>query len=417
MPTQPLESPFRRSVLVWLVAAAACSLVFLLGLVIARPEAAQVPSSGADAFSRSALGHRAFVALLRAEGVPVVVSRYASASRASDTALLLVAEPHLDDVSSPRARKLAAMLESVDTALLVLPKWTGPEDPQALGWIASAELLSEDAVNRVLQATEAATSVVRPGTAGLCQGSAVAAHWTQPQLVRESPSIRPVIRCAGGILLGEVENPEGVRILILSDPDPISNHGLSRGDNARLALEVVDHGRAPGQAVVVDETLHGHERIPSLWRELFAFPLLPAVVQAGLALLILVWSGMGRFGAPLPYPTVGASGKNVLIENTAGLLRQAGHSAHTLKRYLEATVVDVVRALHAPPLDSPRERRAWLQALARHRRASIELAALEKSVEDAQEGAPRTEPIVAAAGRIYRWKQEMLRGHERYPGR
>ncbi|HLA76701.1 MAG TPA: DUF4350 domain-containing protein [Vicinamibacteria bacterium] len=419
MPPDPLETSFRRPVLVWLVAAAACSLALALVLVIVRPEAGQVGSSGADAFSRSALGHRGFVDLLRAEGVPVVVSRYASASRASDTAVLVVAEPHLDGAHSSRGQKLAGMIESVDTVLLVLPKWTGREDPQVPGWIDSAELMGSETVGQVLRAAKVEASVVRPATAGACQGTAVPAEWTAPQLLRsDAVSFHPLISCPGGILLGEVESPEGPRILVLSDPDPISNHGLGRGDNARLALEIVGRARTPGQAVVVDETLHGHERIPSLWREMFAFPLLPSVVQAGLALLALVWSGMGRFGAPLPSPAARASGKDALIENTASLLRLAGHSAHTLGRYLEATVGDVGSALHAPAFSRPGELRAWLHALGRRRGSRVDLRALEEQVGHVQEAGARTaEPVVAAARRIHRWKQEMLRGPEGYSGR
>src|SRR5262249_19925555 len=155
--------------------------------------------------------------------------------------------------------------------------------------------------------------------------------------------------------------------LVLSDPDILSNHGLGEGDNARLALEVLEHARESWRSVVVDETLHGFERIPSLWGELFAFPLLPAGVQGAVALLLLVWSGLGRFGRPGAGPAGLAPGKGVLIENTALLLRSAGHSAYSLGRYFDATLAEVARALHAPAFARGGETDAWLLEVGRKR--------------------------------------------------
>ena len=91
MPPAHVEPLFRRPVLVWLLGVGAGSLVLGLALIVVQPEGGEVLSHGADSFSRSALGHRALVDLLRGEGVSVLVSRHSSASRASDTALLMLA--------------------------------------------------------------------------------------------------------------------------------------------------------------------------------------------------------------------------------------------------------------------------------------------------------------------------------------
>jgi len=169
---------------------------------------------------------------------------------------------------------------------------------------------------------------------------------------------------------------------------------------------------------VIDETLHGHERIPSLWRELFVFPLLPSVIQAALALLALVWSGMGRFGAPLPLPAALASGKDVLIDNTASLLRMAGHSAHTLGRYFDAALTDVVRALHAPASARPRDVYAWLSGVGRRRGVRVDLSVLRGQVERARFHDVRSaSAIVSTARRIHLWRLEMLRGPQDDPRR
>ncbi|HEX6739872.1 MAG TPA: DUF4350 domain-containing protein [Vicinamibacteria bacterium] len=411
------EAPFRRPVLVWLVAVGACSLALGLVLVVVEPEAGQVSSSRADGFSRSALGHRAFLDLLRAQGVPVVVSRHASAEHAGDTALLLVAEPQLGDPG--RARRLTEMVESVGTALVVLPKWQGQESAEVRGWISSVRPVPVEAVAPVIQAVQGAAAVVRPGAAGggSCTGTAVPVSWRHPQLLQPvSSALRPLITCPGGVLLGEIVTDER-RLLILSDPDPLSNHGLGQGQNAALALEILAHARRDDQVVVVDETLHGHEHVPSLWRELFSFPLLPALVQGVLAVLALVWSGLGRFGAPLPRAPALASGKGVLIDNTAAVLRAAGHSAYSLDRYLEAITADVARALHAPTFARPAELKGWIEAVARRRGVRTPLAELEAQVTRAQVQARAEPALVAAARRIHRWKEEMLRGAQDRPGR
>jgi len=130
---ESVGSPFRRPVVAWLAGVATVSLALGLVLLVIQPGGGEVSSSAADSFSRSALGHRAFVELLRANGVPVLVSRYASADRAGLSALLLVAEPHLDATDPGRARRLAAMSRGVRTTLLVLPKWTGREDARRAG--------------------------------------------------------------------------------------------------------------------------------------------------------------------------------------------------------------------------------------------------------------------------------------------
>jgi hypothetical protein len=237
-----------------------------------------------------------------------------------------------------------------------------------------------------------------------------------PQFLAASASFQPLIRCgSGGVLLTEVVRGDGRRLLVLSDPDLISNHGLGQGDNAAAALELLGRARRAGQAIVLDETLHGHERIPSLWRELFAFPLLPAVLQGALALGALVWSGLARFGTPVPTPLGLGSGRAVLIDNTASLLRSAGYSAHTLGRYLDAAMEDVGRVLHAPA-GRPAEQRAWLSRIGRFRGVRVELTRLQAEVEATRQAdRPSAAAIVSAARRIHRWKQEMLLGPQNRP--
>jgi hypothetical protein len=405
---------------VWLAGVGASSLALAVAFLIAgAPESAEVDSAGADAYSRSALGYRGLVGLLRREGVPVMVSRYDSSRRAGRSAVLVVAEPHLENARSDRARRLTQMLGLTQTALLVLPKWTGREDPERPGWIAEARPVPTAAVAHVLSAASVPATATRHAGAGpeSCAGLARSLTWTQPQLLTPTSDVlEPVVTCEGGVLLGRVKTSK-LQLFVLSDPDLLANHGLAKGENEGAALEVVEVVRARKKALVIDETLHGHERIPSLWRELFAFPLLPAVLQAGLALLALVLSGLGRFGAPVKAELALAPGKSVLIENTAFLLRSAGYDAHTLGRYFDAAVAEVAHALHAPPGAKTRELSEFLQGAARRRRVSVDLRTLEAQIERLKRQPLAPAAVVAAARRVYRFKEEMLRGPQDHPGR
>jgi hypothetical protein len=395
------------------------SLATAVALWIVGPEPVPEASARADAFSSSAIGHRAFIELLRALRVPVVLSRYDSGHRAGRSAVLLLAEPRLTPQSG-QAWEMGQLVGSAHTVLLILPKWDGREDPRRPGRIASAELLPLPTVNAILQAAALPASVSRGGSGGTqeCGGAPGPIRLESPQFLAAEAAgpARSLVTCAGGILAAEFSRPTGGRVLVLSDPDLISNHGLGREANAMAAVALVEAAREGRRAIVVDETLHGYRQSSSVWRSLLGPPLLPSVLLALIAGLLLVWAGARRFGAPLPPEPTLASGKSALIENTASLLQLGRHSGHTLGRYLEAAVQDVARALHVPGADGPGVR-GRLTALGRRRGATDELPALEASVERAQRGT-RVEagPVLAAARRVHRWRKEMLFGPQRSGG-
>jgi len=396
---------------------AAASLTLALALSIIRPGGERVRSSGADAFSRSALGHRAFAELLRATGTPVLVSRYASAERAGRSSLLIIAEPRLDPGATGRARRLAAMAGGGRTTLLVLPKWTGRAHKDHGGWVEAVEPLDQARVDRVLDAVDLPAHAVRFPEAGRCDRATAGWDWVSPQLlVPEGTRLRPLIACEKGVLLAEMATRDSGRLLVLSDPDLLSNHGLGRADNASLALAIVDLARDAGRPVVIDETLHGFERPPSLWRELFTFPLLPATIQAGVALLALVASGLGRFGAPLAVAPALTPGRALLIENTASLLAAGGHSAHSLGRYFDGTLSDLAHTLHAPPSLHGSRLLTHLADSGRRRGVKHDVRALERRVAQLRSSArPAPSAVLATAREIHGWRKEMLRGSGNHP--
>jgi uncharacterized protein DUF4350 len=410
------ESPFSRRALAWLVGVSVVSFTTWLVVGLIAPEPADLESADADAYSRSAIGHRALVELLRARQVPVMVSRFDSGSRAGEQALLVLAEPRLAEGGTGAVRKLQQMIRAAQRTLLVLPKWKGHEDPEHPGWLDRAGPVPPAELASLLKAADvpAVAFLAAGGGALSCEGAGAAATLERPQLLRPNEgdeSLRPIVTCAGGWLLAEREEPEdGGVVWVLSDPDLLANHGIADGDNALVAWAVFEHAREAGQAVVIDETLHGHERVPSLFRELFTFPLALATFQAALAIGFLVWSGASRFGAPVPAPPVLEAGKGVLVDNTAALLRLGGHSAYTLGRYLDSLTQEVARVLHSEHAGKPGESRARLRRIGRRRRVTEDLAAIESAVERLRaEKSPAPAAVLAVARRVHRWREEMLK--------
>ncbi len=441
-------------------------------------------SAGPDGYSRSYVGHAAFIALLRELDIPVVVSRSPPETRPLGSAVLVIAEPRPWE-GDAAARRLRDLLRAGARAvLLVLPKWEEAPDPARPTWVRGvAPFHPEDVAMVLAEAGIDGREVVR-----LAEGAAPAGERALPAEAPEPPdppkkpptfdlgpyrsapvlahprllrvgagSARPIIAASEGALLVEVVGPRrtgggdprrretGARgigapphrsplpagerekgtgtILVLADPDLISTHGLRKGENAALAVEIIERLRGPDGVVVIDETVHGHEVEASIWRELFDFPLVLAVVQAAFAAGALLFAGLRRFGSPLPPPPAMAAGKEGLIQNTADLQRFAGHSAHALKRYLASALREVGEALHAPAGLGEVERREWLDRVAEARGLEVRLPDLVSGAGGAKAAGPSAgagaplsgHAIVGVARRIHRWRREMLHGRAGHP--
>ena len=418
LPGDEPRSPFTKKTVIWLAAIAVASFIAAVGFAIFGTNIDERPSARADTFSRSAIGHRGLVQLLKKLDIPVVISQFASGNKAGESALLVVAEPYVADFAGSRAEHLRTMLAQADTTLVVLPKRYGSADPERPGWVDDVDPLTTIEVEQALNVVDASASVLRPAEAesdwfaspdydSLAASSPTLAD---PQLI-DSDELTPIIWTNQGILLGEYwYGGLGKRVWVLADPDLISNHGLGNGNNAAIALGIVDTLRAGG-AVVFDETMHGFHQEPSLWQAMFEFPLVIATLQILVAIVLLLWAATGRFGAPARAAPAIAPGKGFLINNTAALLRFGGHADHALKRYLYTTMQEVGRELHAPANLYHRELRTWLERIGTSRGVGTGLAGLENEVQAvvAQKGVQHRR-IVLCANRIYRWRQEMTHG-------
>jgi hypothetical protein len=361
---------------------------------------------GPSAFSRSAIGYAGIADVMRRLGARVIKSRRDSAAQLGATGVLIIAEP--SSASTPQMYRLM----NAHTVLLVLPKWTGPPSPTHQGWIDSAAQLSE-AVARSAAHTDGITVVRVPR----------AAYWTHNEIGRvpviseggvqliKSSRLRPVVGNDAGMLVGELRTG-GRRLWILADPDVMQNHGIADPDNAVFSVALINALRGADGNVVFDEVVHGfEEKASSPLRLLFEFPFVLATVQGLLALALLLWATMRRFGAPVPAPVALPSGKRSLIEATANLLGFARHRPIVVQRYVHAIVQDVGRQLHAPAGLSETALADWVARTGRGREAEIDASTVLRRADALAAGGHGAAAQIGTLARdIFRWKGEVTDG-------
>lgn len=407
---------FSKKTVLILSTVATLSLATCIALFVFGDEWDTEPSSGADSYSVSAIGHRAFTDLLKELEVPVLASRHASGRRAGPEDLLVIAEPDLKGEDPARIRALKAMLDHEGPVLLVLPKWTGTPDPKHPGWIQSARSNEEEA-HAVLRAAAGPTASLRRVKSAVWESKRFDVTPTLPpptQLIRAPKGSQTWVGSGDESLVSILASDDGSRqMAVLSDPDLISSHGLHRGDNAILVARLVDALRPEGGVVIVDETLHGKEIEPSLWRALLSWPLVLVLLALGLTTVLWVWSGFKRFGLTVPVAPPIDPGKRFLIEHTASILEDGGHATYALGRFLATTSLAVARATHAPPSLSEEGVKEWVSRVAKTRRVSTRFEDLEAVVAEATSAGERTRndrAVIDAAMRIHEWRRELTDG-------
>jgi hypothetical protein len=391
---QPLFSV--RLVAGWLAAAALTSIVSLALIVRDSGSVPHPDEAGPTIYSRSALGYAALYRTLSDLGIPVG-DNTAESLRTAGTGAVVVAEPKRDKDALAHVR---SVLQRAPAVLLVLPKRRGTPDPDRPGMLRRDTLVPLEDAQTVMALVDAGATVERAVAAepwSVRAPLAGAPSVRAPQLVR-SGVLQPLLRSPAGMLIGETEL-FGRRVVVVSDPDILENHGLARGDNALLAVALVRSLRGAGGRVVFDEVPHGFVSRPfGIVRLLLSFPFVLVTAQIALACGLLLWSAAGRFGAPVPREASLPLGKRSLIEGGSRLLAYAGRLAFVLDRYAEAMVRETAARLHAPRGLGYAELVAWLD---RTGRTVPQTAA-------APAAAPDELSAVAAAHTIHCWRNEVL---------
>ena len=406
------EPVFSRRLVGWIAGAAAVFAVSLY--LMGQSEMTGTDSSGTSTFSRSAIGHAGIAELLQQVGFSVVKGRSNPLQNLAKGSAVVVAEPRLGRQSE---QSIGAALKA-EPVLLVLPKWSGEPSAQAAGWLDRAS-------ERFIGEAQWALSLIAPRAEVIRVDEEVA--WTTNALGRPpnlvSPAqlvrgtgLRGLIATERGMLLAEVR--EGSRtIWILADPDVISNHGLARQGNAPLAIAMFKQLRAGNGSVVFDETVHGYLVQPaSPFMLLFRFPFVIATAQGLIAIALLLWATLARFGPAQSAPPPLRAGREGLLQNIAKLIEHAGQQQVVVRRYVQETIRDVARQLHAPRGLSGAALTSWLQRVGASRGADLDCGTLvQQASELAQMRRPDPLSLIRLARDMHGWKGQILHGRSRDP--
>lgn len=388
---------------------AGITAIFALSMVLLSRDKEDRSTTGASSYSRSALGYAGLYALLENAGVPVDRSRIGAQRNPGSGGVLVLAEPFAGAVDSDSM----LALERATRVLLVLPKRYGARDPDKPAWIRSSGtvplVLAEGSLGLV-----AAGGVVQrlAPAAPTVNELGVAPTFTGTMQTMRVQNLRPLLAVGLDVILGEIDDGYR-RVWVLSDPDIAANHGLARGENAAFVAAVLDRLRGPGGGkVVFDEAIHGISGPPAnVFRYLFEFPFVIVTILVALAVGLLLWATASRFGAPRPAPAAFGFGKGRLIANAASLLERAGHQGFVMRRYVRQLLHEAGQTLHAPARLDDAELARWLDRIAEARgvagRAGDILMRADRAAAGGNAG---LRALFAAAGEMYRWKEEIVHG-------
>jgi hypothetical protein len=408
MTSQPV---FSQRVLVGWVAAAviifAASLYFMGGGQLGDPE-----SVGPSTYSRSAIGHAGIAAVLQRQNIPVVKSQSNSLGQLTRGSVLVIAEPRTGN------EEIIRTLLKADTILIVLPKWSGVRNEKKSEWLREVKERGVSDALWTLRLVAPLGEVARQNTpvTWTTNQLGLAPNVVEPTQLIRGDRLVPIIGSADGMLLGEISD-RNRKVWVLSDPDVIANHGLARAGNAALATALINRLRGTNGVVVFDETIHGYAvKTSNPFMLMFRFPFVIATAQAAIAIALLLWASLIRFGAPQSAPASLKVGRQGLLENVARLIEFTGHQQVMIRRYVQETIRDVARQLHAPSALAGEQLVAWLQRVGAARSVSVDCGVIVQRVSELAE-ARRGDltQLVRYARDIHRWKQEIIDGISRNP--
>lgn len=173
--------------------------------------------------------------------------------------------------------------------------------------------------------------------------------------------------------------PTGERLVSywLSDPDLISNHGLSLGDHAEAALQWITRlrgqntkplllAREPVWLRYEDNSPEPHERTTDDLARFFQWPLSALWLMGSAVLALAFWRGMRRFGAARgPQIDHTASSRRAAIAAKARLLRLSGADARMAAEHIRARMQDMAGQALGPASANDAGVARWLALLDR----------------------------------------------------
>ncbi len=413
------------------------------GLFSSAPSAILSPK--ANGYSRSAIGYHGLVAFLEAMELPVHVSRYQTAERlAPGTALMILVPPLQGDGLERATTLIQDARERQIPVVLVLPQWRIQDlHKKGDGWVGEIERLPRKSIEKNLgtllelspdESVEVKRSAVESSAvegsavegseagspaeadpaqarleapeAGPLQRDGLRAALPRPQRLHLSDAFESRLGSETHSLIARLREEN---VWVVSDPDLINNAGLGLRDNAAIVHRLLTE-EVGAQAVLIDETHHGFISPPSIWREMASFPLSLVSLHLFAMFLALVWAASTRFGRPQPAPPRVVAGAGTLIDNTARLVRLAGHMGDTVQRYFQLTVRDAAQRCALPPNLEFSQQVQHLHQLGLARRLDTDLRGLARRVDTIPAKPQDHRQVLGLCRELATWRKEITNG-------
>jgi hypothetical protein len=383
-------------------------LVSFAGLAVLgayAPELRSARDPGAHALSSSAIGLRGVTVMLKAEGVPFIVSRTPPRGRSGSEALSVLTPPFVTDLK-PFAQQAKV--------LVVMPKWVVVPFPMHPGFVQkygaalttayATELLAPYAKASDIQTRKGVTRTTLRGTGALFDaGTYLPLGPIDSLQTLSGEEWEPMLTDEQGhaILARLRKRPE---IVVLADPDLLNNQGIANLDNARAGLAIL-HALRGEDAVRFDVTLNGFTRGETIGRIMLEPPWLAATLCGVAAALLMGLHSLARFGPTLARGRAIALGKGALVDNSAGLVRMARREAELAPAYAALTKALVGKVAGGGGRTvAGEDNERWLADLA-HRSGAADPAALTNQAEQAQ----TRDDLLAVGRKLYQWRLEITR--------
>ncbi len=376
----PQPPTFRPGVVLAMLLTGALAFLAMLWF-IGSGQTGRQNDGGAHAAARGLTGFAGLAAFIEADGHTVRLAR--NPGTLDDDGLLILTPPLLTD-----ADELSEIIEArryQGPTMVILPKWytmrigagdvSGAED----GWVTLGGAGSPEWTRQLADDLAVGAKV----DALVARGD----HWRGLGMTGRLPDPRevmtledgrivplvldargrvlagyiddrgyyPVLAEAAGVATGSPDTRDTNRwnVLVVAEPDLFNNYGMADRGRALLAREIIELAMEGEQLdVVFDLTLNGLGGTRNLLTLAFTPPFLAATLCLLLAMFVVAWRALCRFGAPVAEARPIAFGKTRLVANGAAFIQRTGR-LHLLGRpYAELIAARLARALGLRGMDA-----------------------------------------------------------------